>query len=173
MELTEVLCDKSLKGVAKRERVIALLEAGQADAQELSLLCDTLAETQLAVVLEAIEDITRRNPAGREWMELAQRYVGASSNGLKREAARIVGNLAQAYPEQLERTIEELIANAANESTVVRWSSAYALSRIIVLPTFAHSALLERLQTICATETQSGVKNQYVKALKKAAQLRT
>lgn len=65
-----------------------------------------------------------------------------------------------------------MIQNTQDEGTVIRWGSAYALSRIIVIPQYANSSLFERIQDLCEKENENGVKNQYVKAIKKAEKLR-
>ncbi|MDR2699925.1 MAG: hypothetical protein LBC12_03835 [Nitrososphaerota archaeon] len=39
----------------------------------------------------------------------------------------------------LEAAIQNLMSNTKNDSTVIRWGSAYALSRIIQIPKYANS----------------------------------
>ena len=63
--------------------------------------------------------------------------------------------------------IGALLVNTKQEGTVVRWGSAYALSRIILLERFADSELVEKVRHIYEDEPESGVKNQYAKVLKK------
>lgn len=75
--------------------------------------------------------------------------------------------MASTYPDQLDDAIAALLVNTENEGTVVRWSSAYALSRIIVLKRYSESELVQQIRDICESETENGVRNQYVKALKK------
>jgi len=67
---------------------------------------------------------------------------------------------------------EKLLLNSKDAGTVVRWSSAYALSKFIVIPQYANSELFEKLTEICNGEEESGVKNQYTKALKKVSKVR-
>lgn len=127
-----------------------------------------------AIVFEAMEAVTSSDPlaADARWLNLAVKYISSSNNNIKREASRIVGNISCNFPDKLEKAIEKLLLNTNDAGTVVRWSSAYALSKIIVIPSYANSELYEKLTEICIIEEENGVKNQYVKALKKAAKLR-
>ena len=67
---------------------------------------------------------------------------------------------------ELEGAVEALLKNTRDEGTVVRWGSAYALARIIVLEPYKNSALVQTVREIYEAEKENGVKNQYKKALK-------
>ena len=41
-----------------------------------------------------------------------------------------------------------------------------------IIPQYAKSPLFEQISDLCAKENESGVKNQYIKALKKAEKIR-
>lgn len=75
---------------------------------------------------------------------MAEKYILSSDNSCKREASRIVGNLANKFPTKLENAITALLQNAGNDGTVIRWASAYALSRIITIPHYAKSPLFKQ-----------------------------
>jgi hypothetical protein len=96
----------------------------------------------------------------------------SDSNNLKRGSSRIVGNIAHLFPNDLDETIQKLMVNTRNSSTVVRWGSAYALGRIIQIPVYANSGLYEILRDLCASEQENGVKGQLLNGLKKADKLR-
>lgn len=71
-------------------------------------------------------------------------------------------------PKTINLSLFNLILSLSKqEGTVVRWGSAYALSRIILLERFADSELVEKVRHIYEDEPESGVKNQYAKVLKK------
>ena len=72
----------------------------------------------------------------------------------------------------MKNIIPILLQNSENKGTVVRWSSGYSLGRIIQIPKFAKSDLFEALVIIAENEQDNGVKNQYVKGLKKASKIR-
>ncbi len=174
MDILSILNDKTSKAIEKRKAIESHLIENNLPKNELTTLCDTLNEKQLGIVLEAIESVTNKNPicGQAEWLELAGRHICNTSNTIKREASRIVGNLCAQFPEHIGGFIPSLIENTNNDGTVVRWASAYALGRIITLPEFALSPLFESITTLYENETDNGVKNQYLSGIKKAQKLR-
>lgn len=174
MNLPTILSDPSLKGVKRRQAVVDLIVAGGCTFSDIQSLLPTLDERHAATILEAIEEITNKRLATlpADYMALAIGHIASPSNSCKREASRIVGNLAGQYPSLLDAAIPYLMDNTRHPGTVVRWSAAYALSRILVLPEYATGALYDDLAAIESHEEENGVKSQYTKALKKAAKLR-
>ena len=122
-----------------------------------------------------MEEISRKESAiiDENWLNFAGNYVVSENNTLKRESARVIGNIAHLFPDKLESIIPKLFQNAENESTVVRWSSAYSLGRIVQIPMFAKSNLFDKLSKITDEEQNNGVKNQYLTSLKKALKIIT
>lgn len=165
----QVLGDKTLKGVARRQAAIAEIMSDDNAIAEIEANLPNINEKLLATFLEAVEEITNKKmkPLGVNYLRLAISNVSSDSNSCRREASRIVGNMASDFPTEVSDAIESLIANSKDEGTVVRWSAAYALSRIVVLQPYADSALLQRVETICQSEEDNGVRGQYEKALKK------
>jgi hypothetical protein len=174
MDIVIVLNDKSRKAIEKRAVIIKALQERNITIKEIEGLLKEIDEKKAAIVFEAIEAVTNADAqiADIEWLNLAAENILSASDSIKREASRIVGNLSHKFPNELEKAIEKLLINSKDQGTVVRWSSAYALSKIIVIPHYANSKLFDTLTGICSHEEESGVKNQYVKALKKASKLR-
>lgn len=172
--LIDILTDKELKGVARRQAVIDMLLQGNVPLTMLQELLPQLDEKKSATVLEALEEISNKKLMTLEQghLQLAIPYIASSNNSCRREASRIVGNLAAAFPDAVKEALPSLMANTTDEGTVVRWSAAYALSRIIVLPDYAKSGLYDELLQLAETEQDNGVKSQYEKALKKAEKTR-
>ena len=52
-----------------------------------------------------------------------------------------------------------MLTNTTDSGTVVRWGSAYALARIIVLEHYRNSGLVQTVREIYEAEEESGVKN--------------
>ena len=142
---------------------------GTFDMEEIESASREWKEKQISVILEAVEEISNKRLMDLSigYLEFAKKYVSSGDNSCKRESSRIVGNLASRYPQALGDCIPALLENAKAEGTVIRWGSAYALSRIIVLEEYANTDLYEILAAICENEPENGVKNQYLKALKK------
>ena len=131
-------------------------------------------EKNISLLLEAVEEVSRSEEftLEPEYLDLAEKYILSSDNSCKREASRIVGNLANKFPTKLANEICALLLIAGNERTVIILASSYALSRIFMIPHYAKSPLFKQISDLCAKENESGVKNQYIKALKKAEKFR-
>jgi hypothetical protein len=170
MNIIELLSDKNLKSIEKRKLVVTGLLNEELTIATLPQLNDQ----QTGILLEAMEEISRKEAAiiDESWLKFAENYVVSGNNTLKREAARVTGNIAHQFPEKLECVIPKLLQNSENESTVIRWSSGYSLGRIIQIPKFAKSDLFEILSKIAENEQDNGVKNQYLNGLKKALKMR-
>ena len=174
MSIIELLKDKSFKGTERRQAVVNMIVAGELTVNEVAAIATTIGEKQIATVLEAVEEVSNKHlcPLEAAWLQWAEPYISSENNSCRREASRIVGNMAAQYPDLLDDAIERLMKNTSEEGTVIRWAAAYALSRIVVLDRYAKSDLYDRLVAVCEREEENGVKNQYLKALRKAAKIR-
>ena len=167
--VVEILNQRNIKKTEAREVIVRIIQKGDFSLNESVKELEMLKDKQIATFLEAVEFISgqKESAIGAEYLNFAKKYILSDNNSCKREASRIVGNMASTYPDQLDDAIAVLLVNTENEGTVVRWSSAYALSRIIVLKRYSESELVQQIRDICESETENGVRNQYVKALKK------
>lgn len=174
MNILDTLNDKSIRPSEKRAYIINTVKSKRMSLKDLQEQCSGFNDKQTGIILEAIEEITRKHPeqADDSCLYFAQEYIISKSNNLKRESSRIVGNLAHRFPDKLVTAINYLLANATDDASIVRWSSAYALARIIILPQFANTSLYQTLTDLAKRERENGVKIQYLEALKKAAELR-
>ena len=77
-----------------------------------------------------------------------------------------IGNLAQKFPTEVEKAVPKLLVNAKDESTVVRWCAAFALSEIAKNHPKVRKELVPKIEGIIKNEKNNGVKNVYLKALK-------
>lgn len=174
MTIKQIIDDKSVKRLEKRNAIVEGIINGSFDFSAVSAACSFLPEKNISLLLEAIEEVSRSKEFALEedYLNLSERYILSSDPACKREASRIVGNLAATFPAKLDHAITALLQNAEQDGTVIRWASAYALSRIVILPQYARGPLFEQVTALCEKEQENGVKNQYRKALKKAEKIR-
>lgn len=169
MRLIDIFNDKSIKKIDARAMIVDGILQGNYTIEEIESTSQKLKEKKISTILEAIEKISNRGliTLSLDYLEFAKKYISINENSCKREASRIVGNLASKYPQAVRDCIPALLDNAKDDGTVIRWSSAYALSRIILLEEYCNTDLYEKLVSICDNEQENGVKNQYIKAFKK------
>jgi len=123
--------------------------------------------TERGACMEVLEYASKENPAvAKPHIETVIGYLSDKAPKVKWESARILGNIAQRYPEDVAKSVDELLANTKDNGTVVRWSAAYALSEIAKYNIKQRSQLLKHIDRILKSEGNGGVKNVYLKALK-------
>jgi hypothetical protein len=122
-------------------------------------------DSERGTCLEALEFATQKNP------EIAKQYLPEIISSLtdkaprvKWEAARVIGNIAGKFPAEAAKAVNNLFANTNDKGTVVRWSAAFALGEI--LKSSKDKSLLNKIEALSKKETNNGVKNVYLKALK-------
>jgi len=175
MDIMTLLESISFTSIEKRVRVENAIKSKDITIKEIQSTKNVIDDKTMTIVLEAMEQVTQKNSelANVEWLEFVQEFILSESNNLKREASRVVGNIAHLFPNDLETAIQKLMINIEDIGTVIRWGSAYAFARIIVIPKYANSELFNKLSKFCEKEENNGVKNQLIKSLKKADKLRS
>jgi hypothetical protein len=93
-------------------------------------------------------------------------YINYETPKVKWGIPESIGNIAKKFPIEAEKAIPYLTKNTKDESTVVRWCAAYALSEIAKNKKTNQEELLSKLQEIANSEQNNGVKNVYLKAIK-------
>ncbi|MBQ1350577.1 MAG: hypothetical protein IIY61_07925 [Ruminococcus sp.] len=161
MDAITLLTQKDVKKIEVREQLVSAIADGSFSLEDFKSRAGELNDKQTATFLEAVEAVTGKKLRllSADYLHFAEQYILSDNNSCKREASRIVGNMAADYPEELENTVDS--------GTVVRWGSAYALARIIMLEHYRNSGLVQTVRDIYEAEEESGVKNQYNKALRK------
>lgn len=174
MNLYDVLNDHSIKSKAKRKKIVDAIIGGDLTLDGIVKLIGSLNDEQLTIILEALEEITRKGLKKLEpnYLVIAEQYISSGSAKVKEEASKIVGNLAGDYPDKLDSAVKALIRNINDSNTDVRAGSAYGLSKIVELKNYAGSNLYNIVGKIGDEETDTMIKKQYKKALKKAGKKR-
>lgn len=172
MTIEQIFQDKSIKAKAKVATIGEWLLQDELPLEELLAYAAQQKATDKATCIEAVEYATKKTPAMAD--ESLLLFVTASLRDdeprVKWESAKVIGNIAKLFPTQLDESIHNLLANAKNAGTVVRWATAYALAEILKLKTDHNQTLLPTIETLCEQEEDNGVKKKYLDALKKVKQ---
>ncbi len=164
--ITEILASK-LSAKKKAKSLADALSSGVLAPATVVKEIPTLAEAEIAIVVEALEGATRAKP------DLVDAKLFALLNGLlareaprvRWEAARTIGNVAGQHSKLLGTAVEALLANTSDDGTVVRWATAQALAAILRAGYSGHE-LPTRMRDLAAGEEDGGVRAVYEKALK-------
>lgn len=172
MNLPELFSDKTLKAKAQTEILSNwLLE----NPQELSALIEfasTAKDPVKATCIEAIEFATKQKPeiADQNCLEFVSETLTAKAPRVKWESAKVIGNVAHLFSENLETAVKNLLINTEHEGTVVRWAAAFALGEIIKSKAAVSKDLISAAEAIANREEKNSIRKFYLDALKKVKQ---
>ena len=169
MSIDALFKDKAIKAKGKVKTLSQWLLDGSLPTDELLAFANRQKPADKATCIEAIEFATKKSPgiADEILLEYVTQTLKEDEPRLKWESAKVIGNIAALFPGDLEKSIANLLPNAENNGTVVRWATAYALAEIVKLKTEINKKLLSEIELLCERESDNGVKKKYLDALKK------
>jgi hypothetical protein len=170
MNLEIIVSDKSIKPKEKTEIISKMLLDNSVAINDLINFAKTAKDSPKASCIEALEYATKTNPeiATLECLNFVTETLTEKAPRVKWESARVIGNIAHRFPENLDIAINNLIINSEHTGTVVRWSSAYALGQIIITKNENTKYFISTIETICEREEKNSIRKIYSDALKKA-----
>lgn len=118
-------------------------------------------------LIESLEYASKDNPElVAPHLDFVIKHLEDKAPRVKWECARIIANLALKFSDKTEKAIPVLLKNTKEKGTVVRWSVAFALGEITKNNPKAAKILLPKINELVRKESNNGVKNVYLKALK-------
>jgi hypothetical protein len=170
MNIADLLNDKSLKPKAKTETLSSWVLENKISVDELIEFAKNAKDPIKATCIEALEFVTKQNPsmANKNCFDFASESLQSKAPSVKWESARVIGNTAHLFPDNLNVAIGNLLINTEHEGTVVRWSAAFALGEILKLKTNLNKDLIPAFEAIIDREEKSSIKKIYLDAIKKA-----
>jgi HEAT repeat protein len=169
MTIAHVFQDKTIKAKGKVSTIGEWLLKGELPMDELTAYAEKQKASDKATCIEAVEYATKKLPsvANEDLLRYVTNALKDDEPRVKWESAKVIGNIAKNFPSQLEMSIKNLLANAENNGTVVRWATAFALAEILKLKTSHYTTLLSKIEILSEKEEDNGVKKKYLDALKK------
>lgn len=169
MTIEQVFEDRSIMAKAKAVQIGDWLLNNELQIEELLAFAETQKAVNKATCIEALEYATKRSPeiADETVFTFVTKALEEEEPRVKWESAKVIGNVAKLFSVQLDKAINNLLVNAENTGTVVRWATAYALAEIVKLKTESNKRLLPKMEALCENEEDNGVKKKYLDALKK------
>lgn len=170
MNLIELLADKAVKPKEKTEIISTWLLNATLNADELIEFAGNQKDPAKATCIEALEFATKQQSSviTKNAFSFVCGTLTAKAPRIKWESAKVIGNTAALFSDQLDEAVVNLLQNSEHEGTVVRWSAAYALGEIIKLKTTHNNELIPAAETICNREEKNSIRKIYLDAIKKA-----
>lgn len=134
---------------------------------QLIEILKTGTDPQRGTSADVIEALSKENPdLVAPYIDALVGYINYKAPRVKWATSETIGNLSKNYCTETEKAIPNLLANTADNGTVVRWAAAFALAEIAKNCPAARPNLLPRIDEILKTEDNNGVRNVYAKALR-------
>lgn len=167
--IEDLFKDKTTKAKKKTEILSKWVVDASLPTDELIAFAEKSKDPIKGTCIEAIEYATKQNPpiADETVFTFVTHTLTEKAPRIKWESAKVIGNTAHLFTENLDETITNLLANTEHEGTVVRWSAAFALGEILKLKTKHNTTLLPSLESISEKEEKNSIKKIYLDAIKK------
>jgi hypothetical protein len=142
---------------------------GALPVDELIAFASRARDSPKATCIEAFEFASKAKPeiVDETVFLFVTRSLKEKAPRVKWESAKVIGNTAHLFQNELHEAIQYLLQNTENEGTVVRWSAAFALGEILKLKSNLNARLLPQILDIVERETQNSIRKIYLDAIKK------
>lgn len=170
MDIIALLNDKSVKPKQIVEELSNKLLAGEITSDALIEIARASKDVAKGHCVEALEFATRANAqiATVQILDFAVEQLSAKAPRVKWESAKVIGNVAHLFAENLDQAIVGLLNNSEHSGTVVRWSAAFALGEILKLKTPHNATLIPAVEAIIGREEKNSIRKIYQAGLKKS-----
>lgn len=169
MDIAKILDDKLVKPKEKTEALSKLLLGKNITIKDLIKIAKNAKDPVKATCIEVMEYATKSDPsiANTDCLNFAVESLNEKAPRIKWESAKVIGNIAQCFPDKLDVAVKNLLVNTEHSGTVVRWSAAYALGQILLTKNKHSKKLIPAIEAICKREEKNSIKKIYQAALKK------
>lgn len=153
-----------------KELVTFLTKSVKEDKTLFAQLVDCLkngSDVEKGMCADVMKNVTKYEPEiAIPYIDEIIEYVNCKVPRVKWGVPESIGNIAQKFPDNVEKAIPKLLINTEDKSTVVRWCAAFAISEIVKNNPKIRKELNSKIEVIVKNESNNGVKNVYLKALK-------
>jgi hypothetical protein len=155
--------------IKPKEKVNMLCEWLENDKERISEVIEILqsgTNVERGTCAEFLKHMAKSNPEiVIPFLDTLIKYINYDASRVKWGIPESIGFLAQNYPDDVRKAIPNLLINTKEESTVIRWCAAFALTEIAKFSTASREDLIPIFIQFVKTEQNNGVKNVYQKAL--------
>jgi len=167
MVLQEVL-DSDLKHKEKVNNIVTKIRENNDVFIELIELFRTGNDVTKGTCAEVMKFVSQEEPElFLPFIDELIEYINYKASRVKWGIPESIGYLAEKYPDKVGKAIPKLMENTRDKSTVVRWCAAFGLSGIAKNNNKLQNKLVKEFEQIIKKEQNTGVKNVYIKTIKK------
>jgi len=116
---------------------------------------------------DLLKHVTKDRPEyALPYLEAIIAHITYKAPRVKWGTQEAIANISPKFPQKVELAIPSLLVNTRDQSTVVRWCAAYALTEIAKSNPKTRNTLVPKFRDFVEKEKNSGVRNVYLKVFK-------
>ena len=160
----------NIKPKEKQNRLVQAVLSGKIPVGDFIAFFETAGKVDKGTCADAMKHIAIAKPELLlPHIDILIRHINDPLPRVKWGIPEAIGNMAKEYPHETVQAIPFLLKNTMlgkNNTTVIRWCAAFALTEIARNNLDAREELLPVFENLAVQDENSGVRNVYIKALK-------
>jgi len=169
MNIKEIL-ELKIKPKEKQTKLVEALVSKNIQPGDFVLFFESASDVDKGTCADVMKHVTKSDPALLiPYIDMLIGYINYKAPRVKWGIPEAIGNMAKDFPDKTEKAIPFLLQNIsgdAQNTTVIRWCSAYALAEIAKYNVKSRKQLIPAFERSILEESNNGVRNVFVKALK-------
>jgi hypothetical protein len=166
----EEILKQKIKPKEKQNQLVEAIISGEIPVKEFIAFFESASKSDKGYCADAMKHISAKNSSLLfPYIDILLKYINYDLPRVKWGVPEAIGNMAKDYPDKVIKAIPFLLKNTTDEkvnTTVIKWCAAFALSEIAKHNAGSRKQLLPVFEKIINEETNNGVKNVYIKAIK-------
>jgi hypothetical protein len=151
MTIQEIFNNKATKPKEKTETLGQSLLEKKIKIDDLITFAHSQKDPIKATCMEAIEFATKTTPeiANDTCFDFAITGLAEKAPRIVWESTRVIGNTVHLFSNKFDKVVPSLLKNTNHSGTVVRWSTAFALSQVLKTGTEQSKKLIPQIKVYC------------------------
>jgi hypothetical protein len=171
MNPIEDILRQRVKPKEVQQTLVNVVLTQQINIQNFIAFFESAGDVDKGTCADVMKHVTAANPGLLvPYTEILIRHINHKAPRIKWGIQEAIGNMAKEYPAEASGAILYLLENTVENktnTTVIRWCAAYALTEIAKYDAAKRGQLIDVFSKIVSEETNNGVRNVYLKTLKK------
>lgn len=165
-EIREIL-QSELKPKEKLATLVEAVTQKKITAKEFIEYFKSASNVEKGTCADAMKHISKDKPENlAPYIDELIGYINYDVPRVKWGVPETIGNMSQRYPKEVEKAVPKLLVNTKDKSTVIRWCAAYGLTEIAKNNDKTRKELMPLFESMIKKESNNGVRNVYIKAIK-------
>jgi hypothetical protein len=170
MSQIEVILKSKIKPKEKQTKLVNAIIKRIVSVKELIDYFVVASDVEKGTCADVMKNVSAQNPEILAlYIDKLIGYINYPLPRVKWGVPEAIGNLAKRYPDETAKAVPYLLKNTTDEkqnTTVIKWCAAFSLTEIAKANKKTRKELLPVFLDIMKRETNNGVKNVYLKAIK-------